>query len=418
MHLIVEGLSYRAAPLAVRERVFLNGEGLRRWLGRISARESLSGGAILSTCNRTEVYVTAPDPAAARVELDAIGGSLDPQGDWPRHAYRLEGTRALEHLFKVPAGMDSAIVGEAQILGQFKASHEIAREAGAIDARLDFLMRRAITAAKRVRTETAIGRNAVGFGHAAVEQARLVFGSLEGRSVLLVGAGKMAGSTARLLAGEGAARVYFSTRTPTRAVELAAEMPAGVVALAVPYSHMDELAAEVDLVVCSTSSPDHVFGREAVERIMRRRRHRPLFLLDLAVPRDIDPAVAEIDDAYLYNIDDLGAIVDRGLGARREELPAAEAIIREELARVASELDAHRAAPAIAALVRRAEAVRLAQLEATTDAAERERVDRVSRRLVARLLHAPITYLRAHPDDEEALRLVGEMFDVDPGAER
>ena len=185
----------------------------------------------------------------------------------------------------MPAGLDSAILGEAQILGQFKSALETAREAGTVDSDLDFVMRRAITVAKRVRSETGVGRNPVGFGHAAVAQARAVFGNLSGRSALLMGAGKMAGSTARLLAGDGIAPIHFSTRTPSRAMELAGEMPGGVVALTVPFSHLDQIAAEVDMIICSTSAPDYIFTREMVEGYMRRRKRRPLFLLDLAVPR-------------------------------------------------------------------------------------------------------------------------------------
>ena len=353
MHLLVEGLNYRGAPLSVRERVFLSGEGLRRWLERLGARPALTGGAILSTCNRTEFYLTTQDPGRARGELDELTREFGPRGEWGSHAYRLEGSDALHHLFKVPAGLDSAILGETQILGQFKSALETAREAGTVDADLDFVMRRAISVAKRVRTETAIGRNPVGFGHAAVTQARVVFGSLSGRSALMVGAGKMAGSTARLLAGDGIARIHFSTRTPSRAMALAAGMPGGVLALTVPFSHLDQIAAEVDMIICSTSSPEYIFTREMVEGYMRRRKRRPLFLLDLAVPRDIEPEVAGIDDAYLYNIDQLGQIVEEGLKQRMGELPAAEAIIKAEIDRAGSALAEARARPMIGALALR-----------------------------------------------------------------
>lgn len=416
MQLIVDGLSYRAAPLAVRERVFLQGEELRRCLGRIITRDSFSGGVILSTCNRTEVYVTAPDAAAAHAELDAFAEHIDPEGGWRQHAYRLDGEGALAHLFRVPAGMDSAIIGEAQILGQFKDSHELARDEGAIDAHLDLMMRRAISAAKRVRRETAIGRNPVGFGHAAVAQARRVFGSLAGRSVLLVGAGKMAGATARLLAGDGVGHLYFSTRTAARADALATQMPAGVEATSVASSRVEAVAAEVDLVICSTTADEFVLDRAAVARVMAHRGGRQLFLLDLAVPRDIDPRAAEIEGVHLYNIDDLAEIVARARGERSRELPAAEAIIREELLRLNTELEARRASPAIASLVARAEALRSAQVGRIDDPDERARMDRVTRALTARMLHGPISYLRAHPDDPEAVRLIEALFDLDQEA--
>ncbi|HEY8739839.1 MAG TPA: glutamyl-tRNA reductase, partial [Candidatus Dormibacteraeota bacterium] len=198
----------------MRERVFIPAEGLRRWLGRLADQPGVRGGAILSTCNRTEIYACVEDGTTG---LDELTSALDPLGEWAAHRFQRRGSAAIQHLFRVASGMDSAILGEGQVLGQFKVAQRVAREAGTLDPDLDFVMRRAITAAKRVRSETGIGRNPVGFGHAAVAQARTVLGSLEGRSALLVGAGKMAGATARLLGDGGLARVFFSTRTPARA---------------------------------------------------------------------------------------------------------------------------------------------------------------------------------------------------------
>ncbi|HEV1997777.1 MAG TPA: glutamyl-tRNA reductase [Candidatus Dormibacteraeota bacterium] len=418
MHLLVEGLSHRAAPLAVRERVFIPGEGLRRWLVRLSDQPHVRGGAILSTCNRTEIYVCVDDPATS---LNAFTEAIDPMGEWPKYHFRLNGNAALEHLFRVASGMDSAILGEGQVLGQFKAAHRASRETCAMDPDLDFVMRRAISVAKRVRTETGIGRNPVGFGHAAVAQARAVLGPLSGRSALLVGAGKMAGVTARLLAADGLERVFFSTRTSARANELAQEMPERVVALTVPFSRVEQVAAEVDLVVCSTSSPDHIFTAGTVSDLMRRRDGRPLFMLDLAVPRDIDPAVAGVPGAHLFNVDDLAATVERGLTERAAELPAAAAILKDELLRTEMELTQHRAAPTISMLVseverRRAEHFRRNSPADLSDAQLGE-VDRLTRALTARLLHGPIAYLREHPGDAATAMLVRDLFQLDEDGE-
>jgi glutamyl-tRNA reductase len=416
MHLLVEGLNYRGAPLSVRERVFLSGEPLRGWLARIGAKPALAGGAILSTCNRTEFYLSTTDPEQAEAEMESLTRDFESPEDWQRLRYRLQGPEALEHLFKVPSGLDSAIIGEGQILGQFKVALEMARAAGTVDADLDFVMRRAITVAKRVRNETGVGRNPVGFGHAAVAQARAVFGNLQGRSALMVGAGKMASSTARLLAADGIERIHFSTRSPAKAMELAAEMPGGVVALTVPFSHLDQIAAEVDMIICSTSSPDHIFTREMIQGYMRRRKRRPLFLLDLAVPRDIDPEAAGIDDAYLYNVDELAGIVEQGIRKRISELPAAEAIIREEIDRTGTDLVKARAKPVIASLSQRAEELRALQLQqglpAGLDAIQREQLEQLTRSLTAKLLHGPISYLREHATDDAAARVVREMFDL------
>jgi glutamyl-tRNA reductase len=416
VHLVVEGVNFRAAPLQVRERIHMTGELLRGSLRRLG-ETPLEGGAILSTCNRTEFYVTSPDPVVAAEHLRSVVGQVAPGGEWADYSYHYRDSAALDHLFRVASGLDSAILGEAQVLGQFKGAHAAAREAGTLDARLDFLMRRAITVAKRIRTETAIGRNPVGFGHAAVAQARSIFGSLKGRSALLVGAGKMAGSTSRLLAAEGMDRIHFSTRTPARAMELATQMPSGVITLTVPFAHVDRVAAEVDLIICSTSSDDYVFTREMVEGFMRQRRRRPLFLLDLAVPRDVDPAVSQVEDAYLFNIDDLARIVQRGLQERESELPAAEAIIREEVARVDSALEQRHAAPVIAGVVAGADEARrllLARhMPAGLTRSQEEAVERMTEALVARLLHRPISYLRAHPEDEEAAQVVRDLFASD-----
>jgi len=357
----------------------------------------------------------------ANATLDEFTAALDPLGEWTAYRYRLRGNEAIEHLFRVASGIDSAILGEGQVLGQFKAAHRVSRESATLDPDLDFLVRRAISVAKRVRTETGIGRNPVGFAHAALAQAREVFGDLQGRSALMVGAGKMAGATARLLAGEGLDRVFFSTRTSSRASELASEMPARVVALTVPFSRIEQVAAEVDLVVCSTSSPDHIFGVEMVRELMHRRQARPLFLLDLAVPRDVAPGVAEVDGAHLYNVDDLAATVDRGLAERSRQLPAAGAILADEILRTEIELSQHRAAPTIAGLVGEVERRRAEHLArhcpAGLSAAQLAEVDRLTRALTAKILHGPISYLREHPADTATAMLVRDLFQLDEDAE-
>jgi glutamyl-tRNA reductase len=418
MHLLIEGLSYRAAPLEVRERVFIPAEGHRRWLTRLADQPRVRGGAILSTCNRTEIYAWLDHPQAG---IDEFTAALDPLGEWPGYRYQLRGAAAIEHLFRVAGGLDSAILGEGQVLGQFKSAHRAGREAGTVDGDLDFILRRAISVAKRIRTETGIGRNPVGFGHAAVAQAREVLGSLRGRSALLVGAGKMAGATARLLGDEGLDRVFFSTRTSARANELAAAMPASVVALTVPFSRVAKVAAEVDLVVCSTSSPDHIFTAGVVEGLMRQRDGRPLFLLDLAVPRDIEPAVARVPGAHLYNVDHLAQAVDRGLQERTREVPAADAIVRDELLRVEADLTQQRAIPAIAALVAEVERRRVDHLAKNLPAGltpgQLAEVDRLTRSLAAKMLHGPISYLREHPEDASTAMLVRDLFQLDEDGE-
>jgi glutamyl-tRNA reductase len=414
MDLLVEGVNHRSAPLEVRERLFLAGDPVRDSLRRLVDSEAIASGAILSTCNRTEFYLVGSDSSPVEDTVSDVMGMAGHRSEWRRHSYRFTGAEATAHMFRVASGLDSAIVGEGQVLGQFKASLAAARRSGTVDGGLDLLMRSAITTAKRVRTETGIARNPVGFAQAAAEQARLVLGSLDGRSALLVGTGRMGASTARVLASLGVKRLFFSTRTPARALRLADAMPEGVVAASVPFSRLDDIAVEVDMIICSTSAPGFVFTADRVQGLVGRRQGRPLFLLDLAVPRDIQPDAGAVPGAHLYNVDDLGRVIDEGLQERLRELPAAEAIVGQEVRRVQAELDRRRWAPAIRTLVAEVERLRGEQLQSLRgklSTEQLEEVDRTTRTLAARLLHGPISRMHEDPQGISAVQLVGELFD-------
>lgn len=406
MPLLIEGVSHRVAPIEVRERLFVDGDGIQPWLAGLAASPGVDGGAVLSTCGRTEFYLMAADRDAASAAVGRLLGEIDALDAWERHAYRLGGDDAVAHMFRVPAGLDSAVIGEAQILGQFKAAMADAREALSLDPGLDFLMQRAVSVAKRVRTETAIGRRPVGFGQAAVVQAQSKLGDLTGRGVLVVGAGKMAGATARSLAAAGVGRLCFSNRTRDRAAALAAEMPARVPTVALSHADIEEAAVDSDLIVSSSSSPDPIIGRPMVESLMARRGGRPLFLLDLAVPRDIAADVVEVAGVYLYNIDDLAAATEAAFAGRRQDVPAAEVIVAAEVGRARSDMGRRRADPAIVSLVAAMESRRqrlLRSLPADLSRAQAEEVDRITRAITARLLHDPIVYLRDNAQSAEAL---------------
>ena len=406
MQLLVEGVSHRVAPLDVRERLFIDGEGLRERLAAIASGGQVGAAAILSTCGRTEFYLMSNEPELARVEVDQLMIELNALDDWRRHSYALEGEQAIAHMFRVPSGLDSVVIGEDQILGQFKSAMAEAREAMSLDSRLDFLMQRAVSVAKRVRTETEIGRRPVGFGQAAVVQAQAKLGDLTGRSALIVGAGKMAGATARSLAAMGIGRLFFSNRTRERAAALAAEMPAQVPTVAIAHADIEEAAVESDLIICSSSSPDHVIGLPMVESLMARREGRPLFLLDLAVPRDVAPDVVEVAGVHLSNIDDLGAATREAFKGRSEDVPAAEAIIEVEVERARADIGQRLADPAIAALVSSMESRRqrlLGAIPADLIPDQVGEIDRITRALTARMLHDPILYLRDNAGDAAAL---------------
>jgi glutamyl-tRNA reductase len=411
--LVVEGINHRRAPLSARECVYLAGDGLQEALRAVSERPAVSGAAILSTCNRVEFYLSAEDAPAARDDVLGVMRRLGGDEVWREYSYALEGPAALGHIFKVPAGLDSVVLGEGQILGQFKLALSEAQRAASIDSGLDFVMRRAINVAKRVRSETSIGRNAVGFGQAAVTLARGIFGDLTGKSALLIGAGKMAGTTARVMAGAGVNQMYISSRTALHADELAQQLARQVGAASVAHADLEAVAERVDVIICSSSSPDQLLGKGMVERIMAARQNRPLFLLDLAVPRDIASEAEQIEGVHLSNIDDLNRVVESGLQQRVDVLPQAETIIAEEVDRTQADLHRKRADPAIAALVEALEERRqrlLRYLPEHLSAEQVAEIDRITKAASQQLMHDPIVYLREHPDDPAAQQQVREIF--------
>ncbi|MFN2451774.1 MAG: glutamyl-tRNA reductase [Candidatus Dormibacteria bacterium] len=286
MRLVAAGLSHRTAPVAVRERAVVTHAGAPALLRYLVGHAGLNGAAVLSTCNRTEFYITCPDGLVADV-IPRLARYLDPAGggDVATHLQAQVDADALRHLFRVAAGLDSMVVGEAQILGQVKAAHRLAREAGTLDPRLDFAFRRAASAGKRVRTETAVGRGAGSLTEVAIDQARSILGGLRGRGVLLVGAGKMSRSAARRLVDEGA-RLSVASRGGETALALAERLGAGTVAI--DRKDIAEAAADVDVILCSTSSAEPVLTAADLRGVQRRRGGRPLPVLDIAVPRDVE----------------------------------------------------------------------------------------------------------------------------------
>ena len=416
MELVAAGLTFRTAPLAVRERAVVPESEARHVLRFLVGHSGLTSAAVLSTCNRTEFYLVSPDAELAAEAVPRLARYLDPSGSGgvAEHIWSRQGAEAVQHMFRVAAGLDSMVVGEAQILGQFKAAHRAARAAGTLDAQLDFVMRRAVSAGKRVRTDTAIGRRAGSLSEAAVEHARGVCGSLQGAGVLLLGAGKMSAQAARRLSSYGA-RLYITSRGGESAVELAGRL--GGVAGAI--DNIDSAAGDVDVVLCSTSAPTPVLLRSDIERLQRVREGRPLCIVDIAVPRDVDPQAASVPGVTLVDLDELGRRVDANLEGRRGEMPAAELIIDEELQRTVAVLAQRDAAgPTISALTRRAEELRRHEVERAlqrldVDDAVRGQVDVMTRSLVRKLLHAPIAHLKESADDPAIALHLREVFDLD-----
>jgi glutamyl-tRNA reductase len=416
MELIATGLSFHTAPLRVRERASVSDERARSMLRFLVGHSGLSEAAVLSTCNRTEFYLVAPRPGLGGEVAERLARYLDPAGTAgiAEHLVTRTGADALQHLFRVAGGLDSMVLGEHQILGQVKSAHRVAREAGSIDVALDFVMKRAIQVGKRVRTETGLGRGTGSVAELALRWSREQLGGLDNRGVLLVGAGEMSGLVARLLHAAGA-RLWITSRGGTSAEQLATEL--GGVAVAV--DRIDDVAAGVDLVVCSTDSPEPVLLAADVERFQVQRGWRALAVLDIAVPRDVDADARLVDGVVLTDLDSLGSMADINLASRRERVPAAERLVAEEVAPTMSLLDERDAtSPTIAALVSRAEDLRAAEVERSLgrlelDDDQRAAVDRLTRALVRKLLHAPIVHLKDSADDPAAALRLREAFDLD-----
>jgi glutamyl-tRNA reductase len=404
VHLLLLGVSHRTAPVDLRERLDFASRDVGAAVESLAARSSATESVVLSTCNRSEIYVANAEPTRAREELIAFLSDYHhlPRDVFLPHLFVHEDTTAAHHLFRVAAGLDSLVIGEPQILGQVKDAFQAAAERRCTGPLLSKTFHWAFGVGKRVRTETALGEGAVSVSFAAVALARKIFGHLEGRRVLVVGAGEISALTAQHLRSHGAAEIVITNRTAAQAEALASQ----VAGRAVPWSDMSHAIADADIVVTATGSQRPIIARADVEATTGRRRTDPLFIIDVAVPRDVDPAVGEIEQVFLYNVDDLQNIVHDNLARRGAEIARAEAIVAEELARFTSWHRSRRAIPTVVALrqrfdeIRRTELRRLdAKLGGLTPEA-RGRIDEVTRLIVEKLLLEPTEQLKALPDEE------------------
>jgi len=417
MPLIAAGISFRTAPVEVRERASLSDPAARQLLRFLIGHAGLSGAAAISTCNRTEYYVNVHEGSDAEEVVPRLRRYLDPATDppVPGHVSIFRGDEAVGHLFRVAAGLDSMVVGETQVLGQVKSAHRLALETGSLDAQLDFVFRRAIGAAKLARSRTGIARSAGSISEAGMSVAAEVLGGLAGRTALLIGAGKMNALAARRLQRQGA-RITVSSRGGESALVLAKELGADVVGV-------EELRAamvDCDLVVTATTSELPVVDRALCAAIQEERGGRPLCLIDMAVPRDIAPDVADIPGVTLIDIDELGRRIGDGIHDHRAAVAAAEALVTEEVQRTLAVLSQRDASdPTIRALLARAETIRRHEVERTLarlpagEAEVAERIDKLSRSLVRKLLHSPITHLRAAAEDPGVVLTLREAFGLD-----
>ena len=405
MHLLLVGINHRTAPVEVRERLDFQTRGLAPALTALKSRHAMSEAVVLSTCNRAEVYVACEDVQATRADILSFFSEyhgVDAAG-MQAHIYDHVDLEAARHLFRVAAGLDSLVVGEPQVLGQVKDAHTAATRAETAGPMLNRLFHLSFGAGKRVRTETGLGAGAVSISFAAVALARKIFGDLKGRNVLVVGAGEMGKLTALHMKSQGVNRITIVSRTMAHAARTA-EAIGG--ASAAPWDELDAALGGSDIVITATGAAAPILTKARVEAVMRPRRDRALFVIDIAMPRDVEPAAGEIEQVFLYNIDDLQATIQENLARRASEVEHAETIVTEEVHRFGAWFKARGAIPTLVALRQRFESIRRAELERldfklsalTPDA--RSRVDEVTRLLVEKLLLTPTEQLKALGDPE------------------
>jgi glutamyl-tRNA reductase len=415
--LILLGINHNTAPIGVRERLAIPVGRLADATRTLLHQPGIREGLILSTCNRVEL-LTLQDisPEDAQLATTSNGSGADllrflheyfsvPANDIRPHLYEFSEREAVRHLFRVASSLDSMVVGEPQILGQVKESYTIAREVGAVQSNLESLLQRTFTVAKKVRSETQIGSSSVSIASVAVDLARKIFGSLQGKTVLLVGAGKMSELAARHLIQQGASSILVTNRTESRAEHIAAAFSSSTVETAViPFEALYEQADRADIVITSTGAPQKIFGRSHGQHFLHRRRNRPMFFIDIAFPRDVDPRMNEVEGCFVYDIDDLQQVAATNLADRSREAEAAETIVSREVDKYQDRLQSRDAVPAILALQQTAEAIREAELArsakrlATLTPEQREAVESLTRSLTAKLLHPQLTALRKKQD--------------------
>jgi glutamyl-tRNA reductase len=424
--IVVVGLSHKSAPVEIREKLAISADVLPEILARLVARPELDEAMFLSTCNRVEVFAAAPNDEGEEAALRAVREVLAQQGgaglDEPMapYLYERQGRDAVLHIFRVAASLDSMVLGEPQILGQVHDAYDAATAAGTLGKVLGRCVTKSFSVAKRVRTETQIGSGTVSISSVAVDLAKRIFGDLADHTVLLLGAGEMAEAAAKSL-GKGARHIRVCNRSFERGAALAGSIGGD----AVQWESLSDELTRADVVVASTASREYVVTRDVVKRAMKERRGKTLFFVDIAVPRNVEPSVHDIDNVYVYNVDDLEQQVAQGMKARKAEADAAEKIVGVELAEFEAWSRGLLVAPAVVALRARTRAVLIAELERTltgrlkhlTDA-DRAALTQMVDSATNKLLHVPTTRLRdgaSSLDGADLVRAISHLFDLPAG---
>src|SRR5580698_1707960 len=421
MKFSITGVNHKSAPVEVRERLAFDDDALSQALVALKGRPGFCEGMILSTCNRVEVALTCEDNSQnGAVEVDEfLADTRHVRREWVApYLYHFEDSDAIRHLFRVAASLDSMVIGEPQILGQLKSAYSLAKEHGAVSGFMDTLLTRAFNVAKRVRSETDIGENAVSISYAAVELAKDIFGTLAGKKIMIVGAGKMSELAARHLRRSGAGQILVTNRTHERALEMV-ELFDGKL---VDYTRFLSALPEVDIVIASSGAPHYIIVREDMKKVLEARRNKPMFLIDIAVPRNIEPTVNELDNVFLYDIDDLQKVIETNLKGRKESAEDAEAIIHEEVERMVARLKAREVAPTVVKLQEELERLRAGEIAkwraklGSLSPEQEQAIEAFTKSMMNKIAHGPISEIRrqaSQPDGHQIISAVRKVFRLD-----
>lgn len=417
MKVLVVGVSHKTANVEIREKLAFNGPKLEEGVFGLRKIPEVREAAVLSTCNRVELYICANKRGAAADHIkDFLSGfhGLKRQ-DFEKSLYVHEGEDAIRHIFRVSSSLDSMVVGEPQILGQIKDCFDFALHKKTTGVLLNKLMKKAISTAKRVRTETKIAENAVSISFAAVELAKKIFTNLTGKSFMLMGAGEMAELAARHLMNNGVQDVMVVNRTYERGCELAGEFNGK------PVKFEDFLTELVhtDIIICSTGAPSYVLLKEQMHKVMKERKHRPVFIIDISVPRNIDPEINKLDNVYLYSVDDLQEVVDTNIHGRKIEAEKAEKIIDEEVEKFIRWMSSLDSVPTIIALRQKAEEIKTEELEklkgrlSGLDEEKLKAVEYMAAAIINKLIHPPTVALKEDTEDkDELIAMIKKLYGI------
>jgi glutamyl-tRNA reductase len=416
MNFFVLGVNHKTAPVEVRERFAIPESRLPEALAKLTGMDGIEEGMIVSTCNRVEIFARSQNGHCDLQQFvrEYFGFSA---GEYEPYIFEHQQLEAVKHVFRVASSLDSMVVGESQILGQVKEAYATARAVGTVNSQLDHLMTRAFAVAKKVRNETSIATSSVSIASVAVELAEKIFGSLAGKVVYLVGAGKMCELAARHLLSHGAKKIYVANRTFDRAVALADKFDGE----AVPFERLYDTAPWADIIISSTGAPHVIFRKEHGEKFLHARKNRPMFFIDIAVPRDIDPALNDLDGIFVYNIDDLQQVVQSHIGDRRKEAVRAELLVDEEVRKFEERAQTAEVVPTIVSLQQHLENLRQAEVDRVRGrlgnlTPEQEMaVEALSRGIINKIMHTPITTLKSaahNPESTTVVDVVRKLFNL------